>query len=123
MKHKLFPAWQQHVLDKHRIFYVSPGVPGDSYLVTIMECVGGYTVAPHDGHGEIDQALSVLNGEVTRRLSDSRNGSLVYAIMRDNKETPKRIEALYLSILSRRPTTNERQRAEKYLAELKGYVT
>lgn len=65
----------------------------------------------------IDQSLSILNGEVTRRLSDSRNGSLVYAIMRDFKETGERVEGLYLAVLSRRPKLTERSRALKFLAE------
>jgi hypothetical protein len=67
----------------------------------------------------IDQALSILNGEVTRRLSDSRNGSLVYSIMRDFKKTGDRIEGLYLAVLSRRPTLVERTRTLKYFADLK----
>ena len=67
----------------------------------------------------IDQALSVLNGEVTRRLSDSRNGSLVYAIMRDNKSSEARVEALYLSVLSRRPNGTELRRALTYLKDIK----
>src|SRR5690606_37918121 len=65
----------------------------------------------------IDQALSILNGEVTRRLSDSRNGSLIYAIMRDHAETAARVENLYLAILSRRPTLGEKRRALEFLAE------
>ncbi|MCB9933317.1 MAG: DUF1549 domain-containing protein [Planctomycetes bacterium] len=67
----------------------------------------------------IDQALSILNGEVTRRLSDSRNGSLIYAIMRDHAETAERVENLYLAILSRQPTLGEKRRALEFLAELK----
>lgn len=57
--------------------------------------------------GSIDQALTVLNGEVTRRLGGSLNGSLVYAIMRDHKEAPQRISALFLAVLSRKPTEAE----------------
>jgi len=67
----------------------------------------------------IDQALSILNGEVTRRLSDSRNGSLVYSIMRDFNKLDERIEGLYLAVLSRRPTLVELQRTLKYFAGLK----
>ncbi|MCB9895079.1 MAG: DUF1549 domain-containing protein [Planctomycetes bacterium] len=66
----------------------------------------------------IDQALSILNGEVTRRLSDSRNGSLVYAIRRDYKELDDRIEAMYLAILSRRPTLAELHRTQDYFKDL-----
>jgi hypothetical protein len=68
----------------------------------------------------IDQALSILNGDVTRRLSDSRNGSLVYAVMRDHKEDAARVVALYLSILSRRPDEKEATRAREYLKDAKG---
>lgn len=65
----------------------------------------------------IDQALVVLNGEVTRRLSGSTNGSLVYAVMRENDNTAQRVEAMYLGILSRRPTDHERKRAAEFVAE------
>lgn len=65
----------------------------------------------------IDQALVVLNGEVTRRLSGSTNGSLVYAVMRDNDTTAKRVDAMYLAILARRPTDAERKRAADYVAD------
>jgi len=57
--------------------------------------------------GSIDQALMILNGEVTRRLGGSLNGSLVYAVMRDHKEARDRINALYLSVLARRPADAE----------------
>lgn len=66
----------------------------------------------------IDQALSILNGDVTRRLSDSRNGSMIYSIVRDFKKTDERVEGLYLAILSRRPTLREKTRALEYIAEL-----
>jgi hypothetical protein len=65
----------------------------------------------------INQALNILNGEVTRRLSDSRNGSLVYAIMRDCKTTEARVEGLYLAILSRRPKLTEQTRAQEFIKE------
>lgn len=60
-----------------------------------------------------------IGGDVTRRLGDSRNGSLIYAIMRDFDTTEKRTNALFLSILNREPTGNERARTLKYLNELK----
>ncbi|MBK8208124.1 MAG: DUF1553 domain-containing protein [Planctomycetes bacterium] len=63
----------------------------------------------------IDQALLVLNGDVTRRLSGSTNGSLVYAVMRDIKETPARVNAMYLSILSRAPDAAEAARAAAHI--------
>ena len=65
----------------------------------------------------INQALSILNGEVTRRLSDSRNGSLVYAIMRDCKTTEERVDGMYLAILSRRAKMTEKRRAVEFLKE------
>ncbi|MBE7492557.1 MAG: DUF1549 domain-containing protein [Planctomycetes bacterium] len=61
--------------------------------------------------GSMDQALMILNGEVTRRLGGSLNGSLVFAVMRDFSEDSRRVEALYLSVLSRRPDARELERA------------
>jgi hypothetical protein len=63
----------------------------------------------------IDQALLILNGDVTRRLGGSTNGSLVFAVLRDVEGTDARVGALYLRILSRMPTAEERERAAKYV--------
>lgn len=63
--------------------------------------------------GSIDQALLVLNGDVTRRLGGSLNGSLVYAVMRDNADVPARISALFLAVLSRKPREAEYLAARK----------
>lgn len=63
----------------------------------------------------IDQALLMLNGDVTRRLSGSTNGSTVYAVMRDFSTVDSRVEALYLSVLSRKPTAEEVRRAKAHI--------
>ncbi|MCF6227497.1 MAG: DUF1549 and DUF1553 domain-containing protein [Planctomycetes bacterium] len=65
----------------------------------------------------IDQALLVLNGDVARRLGGSRNGSLIYSIIRDEKDRSKRISRLYITILSREPSIEELKNASAYLAE------
>jgi hypothetical protein len=63
----------------------------------------------------IDQALLILNGDVTRRLGGSTNGSLVYAVLHDVEGTDARVGALYLRILARTPTSEESMRAARYV--------
>lgn len=65
----------------------------------------------------IDQALSVMNGDAVRRLGGVRNGTLMFAIFRDLKTQDERIEALWLSVLSRRPTDREIVLARELLGE------
>ncbi|MDC1141702.1 DUF1549 domain-containing protein [Planctomycetota bacterium] len=64
----------------------------------------------------IDQALLVLNGDVARRLGGSRNGSLVYAILRDEETTDARVNRLYSTVLARSPSPKELRNAKIYLA-------
>ncbi|MHC4839988.1 MAG: DUF1549 domain-containing protein [Planctomycetota bacterium] len=64
----------------------------------------------------MDQALLVLNGDVARRLGGSRNGSLVYAVMRDEKTLDGRVERLYTIVLSRPPHKSELKTARAYLS-------
>jgi len=65
----------------------------------------------------INQALLVMNGDVTRRLSGSRLGSLVYAVLRDFEDEAKRVDAMFLSILARRPSETERAAAAALLKD------
>lgn len=58
----------------------------------------------------LDQALSVLNGDITRRLGGSQNGSAVFAVMRDCATPETRVEALFTAVLARKPAATELQR-------------
>ncbi|MCC6573666.1 MAG: DUF1553 domain-containing protein [Planctomycetes bacterium] len=64
----------------------------------------------------IDQALAVLNGEVTRRLGGTLGGTLLRGIIDKHATMKDRVEALYLSVLSRRPTDAEAKRGADFVA-------
>jgi hypothetical protein len=65
--------------------------------------------------GSIDQALLVLNGNFTNGLAASTPEGLLARISKDFT-ADKRIEVLYLHVLSRRPTETEQHRAREFLA-------
>ncbi|KAA0213666.1 DUF1549 domain-containing protein [bacterium] len=64
----------------------------------------------------IDQALEVMNGDVTRRLGGSLNGTLLFEILRDEKEDSARLDQLWLAVLTRQPSDRERRLALDFLA-------
>src|SRR5690606_34484806 len=55
----------------------------------------------------IDQALLVMNGEVTNGLSGSRRGSVVWKLVNETKDDDQRIEKLFLTVLGRKPDSGE----------------
>ncbi len=65
----------------------------------------------------IDQALEVLNGDVTRRLGGSLNGTLLFEVLRDEKEDSARLDQLWLAVLTRQPSDRERRLALDFLVQ------
>ena len=57
----------------------------------------------------IDQALLVMNGDLTATLSASGRGGVLVNLLSSYKEDDARIERLYLTVLSRKPTSAERK--------------
>ncbi|MCA8915982.1 MAG: DUF1553 domain-containing protein [Planctomycetes bacterium] len=55
----------------------------------------------------IDQALLVMNGDVTNGLSGANRGSLVWRLVNEQKDDAKRIELMYLTVLGREPGSSE----------------
>jgi len=70
----------------------------------------------------IDQALAVMNGDVTNRITGSGRGSIAYDLVQKVKGDDARIESLYLTVLTRRPTNAESTRMKKYVTEQKDPV-
>lgn len=66
----------------------------------------------------IDQALAVMNGQFTNSLAGRGDDSLLRRIVAEYPES-QRIEALYLTILSRKPTGAESALLAKHFAEAK----
>ena len=56
----------------------------------------------------IDQALSVMNSELTQALTGSGRGSIIQGLQRDFKDDKDRLDELYLTVLGRYPTAAER---------------
>lgn len=65
----------------------------------------------------IDQALLVMNGDVTNNLSGSRRGTLIWKLMNELKDDDKRLERLYLTVLSRKPTSSELRTMKSFIKE------
>lgn len=65
----------------------------------------------------IDQALLVMNGDVTNNLSGSRRGSVVWKLMNELKDDDARITRLYLTVLSREPQRSELTDMKKFVKE------
>lgn len=67
----------------------------------------------------IDQALAVMNGDITNRIAGTGRGTIASELVQKVKGEDARIETLYLTVLSRRPTPTETNRLKKYVAEQK----
>jgi hypothetical protein len=67
----------------------------------------------------INQALAVMNGEFTNAMAASGKDSLLERISKRFASYNDRMDALYLTVLSRRPTKAESTRIAAYLKEAK----
>jgi hypothetical protein len=67
----------------------------------------------------INQALAVMNGEFTNAMAASGKDSLLERISKKHAAYKDRMDALYLTVLSRRPTKAEASRIDTYLREAK----
>ena len=65
----------------------------------------------------IDQALQVMNGSLTSKLSEYKKGQPIYEIIKGNKEVAARVEALYLRVLARKPSEAETKRTLEYIGD------
>lgn len=63
----------------------------------------------------IVQALAVMNGQFTNALAATGKDSLLKRITERFETGDQRIDALYLTVLSRRPTDAERKRVQTYV--------
>ncbi|MCA8937865.1 MAG: DUF1553 domain-containing protein, partial [Planctomycetes bacterium] len=63
----------------------------------------------------IVQALAVMNGQFTNALAATGKDSLLERITERFETGDQRIDALYLTVLSRRPTDAERKRVQTYV--------
>jgi hypothetical protein len=88
-------------------------VPGDWYMRRVL--ASRYATASTDDEmteGDsftqtIDQALAVMNGDVTNRLSAAGRGSVIQTLLSKMKDDDARVEALFLATLGRAPSRAE----------------
>jgi len=73
-------------------------------------------------HLSIDQALAVMNGEVVNRITGGGRGSMAAELVRNVRGEEARLEVLFLTVLSRRPTGAEKARLGAYVAGSKDAV-
>jgi hypothetical protein len=65
----------------------------------------------------IDQALQVMNGSLTSKLSEYKKGQPIYELIKGNKDVSERVQALYLRVLSRKPSEAETKRTLEYIGD------
>jgi Protein of unknown function (DUF1549)/Protein of unknown function (DUF1553)/SLA1 homology domain 1, SHD1 len=64
--------------------------------------------------GSVPQALMMMNGKAQEMLTN--NDSLIFRTMEKVKSPPEKVEALFMSVLNRRPTLPEKDIAKRALA-------
>jgi len=78
-----------------------------------------YLGEPTDGQGTFQGSLSehlfLHNGDVFRGMCQPGKGNLAEELLKSTDRWEARIDRMFLSILSRPPTTAERERFVKYL--------
>jgi hypothetical protein len=92
----------------------------ESYVVQFVSYFGGVAGQPQaaaEASSTVDQALYVLNGGTLRSWTSANSGSLPVSLSR--VDDPSTIaDGLYLAILARRPTSEERAEVAQYLADV-----
>jgi hypothetical protein len=112
-------SFDEEALKKYEALYEK--VPGEWYMRRVLS--SRYATASSDDEmtesdnfsQTIDQALAVMNGEITNRLSGSGRGTVIGTILDRVKDDEERVSALYLTALSRKPTSKETTRAMSYI--------
>jgi hypothetical protein len=74
------------------------------------------TGRPTEPETSITHALTLMNGRLLNRVTNSREGSTLVAVCETpGLDTAGRVEALYLAALSRKPIAKERERLVRYV--------
>jgi hypothetical protein len=71
---------------------------------------------PVDFQASIQQALMMMNGKLTEEATSPAQSATVAAVIASSRPMTRRIEELYLAVLSRKPRTVETQRLLNYAA-------
>lgn len=95
------------------------GGPPDMSPVSRRQFVARFdmgTREPTEFVAGIPQVLALMNGAITSEASDPERGGLLLALAAPFFTDEERVESLFLSVLSRQPTSDERERFVGYLA-------
>lgn len=65
----------------------------------------------------IPQIMALMNGALTTEAADPERGGLLQALDAPVFDDNERVQALFLSVLSREPTAEEKERLVKYVAQ------
>lgn len=71
-------------------------------------------------NGTIPQVLMMFNGDLIRRATSMKGGSMLAQVIQSKQKSTKKIEHLYLAALARKPTRNELTMANQLLRVYKG---
>ncbi len=78
-----------------------------------------YLGEPTDGEGRFQGSLTehlfIHNGDVFRGLCHPRNGNLAETLLKSEEDWNAKVERMFLSVLSRTPNSEERERFVSYL--------
>ena len=78
-----------------------------------------YLGEPIDGQGKFQGSLTehlfIHNGDVFRGLCHPRNGNLAETLLKSEDDWNAKVERMFVSVLSRTPNSEERERFVKYL--------
>jgi len=78
-----------------------------------------YLGEPIDGQGKFQGSLTehlfIHNGDVFRGLCHPRNGNLAEALLKSEDDWNAKVERMFVSVLSRTPNSEERERFVNYL--------
>ena len=79
-----------------------------------------YLGEPVDGRGDFQGSASehlfIHNGDVFRNLCHPRNGNLPESLLKSTESPEAKVDRMFLSVLSRKSTEEERLRFVGYLA-------
>ena len=75
------------------------------------------TAEPTEFVAGIPQILALMNGELTSEATDANRGGLLQALDAPVFDDRERVEALFLNVLSREPTDNDREKLVPYVTQ------
>jgi hypothetical protein len=67
----------------------------------------------------MDQALAVMNGDITSRITGAGRGTVLGTLLREKKDERQLLDELYLRVLSRHPQDSERRDMLGYIKQQK----